>query len=1285
MDKISAFLSAQTDCFEFNLGVFFIFLAALAAVIHFEKKNKTIGWHWFASFAVFQAFFHWSVMLARLLEGAKFPVYMEVVFAAASYLFLGIFVYSWIKGQGRIFAKWVLLIVAALFAISPLFLIGGLAFFQNAIRYSIITPIILTAAALFFVEGVKAKGKAGRCLYVSGAGMLAYMTLVAGYPLHGFIYARPFLTCAFADEPFEGPFRVIQMLSVLAVVVSLWNYLGIREMADVIWPGWKTLRRAGALLVVVVIIVGAIITNFLGGYTQNQLAFENENYLEAVAHNMEYELGDGDDATISLAENPDIRDFFVSSADGKLQKIEAILNNYQESFHLSLCYLMDKNGVVLASSNPFAMDSLVGRAYPEKKYLKQAVSGYAGRDIGYGIHQGFFGYYSARPVFHEKKVIGVVAAKNSLGSALLGIGNPVALVDDEGRLLIANESFYKEYGKDVPSSELLFENSILKKFTGEGYLHIERKLGDGRWRFLIFYSDEIVSYFKLFGRTITLLFVVILMLGGYFMRRFKMSELKIAKNEEKYILAVNGSNDGIWDWNLKTNELYLSSRWKGMIGYLDDELPNVFASFEDRIHPEDHARLFQYVERYMDGKEGKYNIEFRLHHKDGSYRWIMARGEALRDDLGRPYRMAGSHTDITERKNFEMLLEEKSNFLENLIDSIPSPVFYKDAKLRYLGCNAAFEKNIGTSREFVVEKTDYDLLPKDFADTYHKKDLDLMSSPGVQTYETEIRYTDEINHNVIFSKATFEDSKGNLGGIIGVMQDVTEMRRAELSAEKNRERLAVTLRSIGDGVVATDADGRVRILNSVAEELTGWKEAQAIGLHIDNVMKLVNEFTDELVENPAILALREKKKVEMANHTVLISRDGRRFVLEDSAAPIFGIGGTIEGVVIVFRDATERKKLEKLLKESEERFRGIASNIPGMVYRCKNDDEYTMEFISGETVFITGYDVKDFLNNAVRSYSSIIYSEDLAMVRSVINEGASRKRVYDLKYRIVKKGGEISWVHEKGRAVYDDEGAFVCLDGVILDMNREKEAEEKLKEKNEELGRLYNIKSEFTSMVSHELRTPLSAIKEGLAIVSEGVAGKLNHDQYGLIDIARRNVDRLHRMIDSILDFSKLESGHGVMDVKLGDISKTIEGAAKLQEPLVLSHGLSMELHLDTGLPKVLFDEDKMAQVMNNLISNAIKFTKQGKISISAVEFENSILVSIADTGMGISETDMPKLFHKFEQLGLANRITGGTGLGLAISEKIVEQHGGRIWAESEEGKGSKFCFTIPLEVKAKS
>ena len=238
-----------------------------------------------------------------------------------------------------------------------------------------------------------------------------------------------------------------------------------------------------------------------------------------------------------------------------------------------------------------------------------------------------------------------------------------------------------------------------------------------------------------------------------------------------------------------------------------------------------------------------------------------------------------------------------------------------------------------------------------------------------------------------------------------------------------------------------------------------------------------------------------------------------------------------------------------------------------------------------------------------------------------------------------------------------------------------KQAEAKLLE-------LMNVRSEFISTVSHELRTPLTAIKESVGIVLDGTAGPITAEQEKFLDTAKRNVDRLARLINNVLDFQKLESaGNGVgFNIAEHDLNEVVGETASGFVLVAKNKGLELTMDLSPDIPKIRFSKDQITQVLANLINNALKFTEKGKIIVRTQKGNNSVRVSVEDWGPGIRQEDLSKLFKSFSQITTGHeRKTGGSGLGLAISKKIIEGHRGKIDVESVVGQGSTFYFILPI------
>lgn len=254
----------------------------------------------------------------------------------------------------------------------------------------------------------------------------------------------------------------------------------------------------------------------------------------------------------------------------------------------------------------------------------------------------------------------------------------------------------------------------------------------------------------------------------------------------------------------------------------------------------------------------------------------------------------------------------------------------------------------------------------------------------------------------------------------------------------------------------------------------------------------------------------------------------------------------------------------------------------------------------------------------------------------------------------------------------DDVSSNLLVRSICYAIERKK-LEEAVKEAAE-------VKARFVSMVSHDLRIPLSSIKEGISLVLDGLTGAINEEQKKILDIVKSNIDRLSHLSSNVLDFQKLEAGKIEFDMQENDINMLVKEASQTMLPLAENKSLDFILNLADDIPRASFDRDKIIQVLTNLLSNAIKFTEKGGITVTTSRSQDAIQVAVADTGSGIKEEDIPKLFREFAQLSAGAKKQMGIGLGLAICRDIIEQHHGRIWVESEFGRGSTFHFSLPIK-----
>lgn len=402
-----------------------------------------------------------------------------------------------------------------------------------------------------------------------------------------------------------------------------------------------------------------------------------------------------------------------------------------------------------------------------------------------------------------------------------------------------------------------------------------------------------------------------------------------------------------------------------------------------------------------------------------------------------------------------------------------------------------------------------------------------------------------------------------------------------------------------------------------------------------------------------------------------LQADDKQAWLETNKVPLHNSAGEVVGILGTYEDITERRKAERALQVAEERYRTIFENSAVAITMA--DEQERLISWNSFTENMLGMTKKDLYLKPIKSF----YPEgEWERIRT--HDVRQKGMQHHLETRMLKKDGEVIDVDVSLSVLKDAESRVTGSIGVIRDITERVEADRKMKE-------AMDLKSQFISTVSHELRTPLTIIKEDIALIMDGAAGKVKKKQEQILEIAQRNIDRLARLINDVLDFQKLQSGRAKFNMQESYINNAIETVYNTMVKAIKKNGVDLRLALDNTLPKVTYDNDKIIQVLTNLISNAMKFTEKGSITISTRRIENAIRVSVTDTGCGIKEEDLPKLFQQFQQLtSSGGRKTGGTGLGLAISKDIVEKHGGRIWIESEFGKGTTFHFLLPVKTASR-
>lgn len=514
------------------------------------------------------------------------------------------------------------------------------------------------------------------------------------------------------------------------------------------------------------------------------------------------------------------------------------------------------------------------------------------------------------------------------------------------------------------------------------------------------------------------------------------------------------------------------------------------------------------------------------------------------------------------------------------------------------------------------------------------------------------------------------DPTGELVGFAKVTRDLTERREAEERMRQAEERLATTLYSIGDGVLATDEVGRVTVINRVAQELTGWPLDEAIGRPVDEVFNIVNEYTRAEASNPVTRVLAEGKVVGLANHTALIARDGSECPIADSGAPIRDAQGVTRGAVLVFRDVTEERRAEEALRQSEARLRLMIESVRDYAIYMLDPNGRVASWNTGAQA-LKGYSAHEIVGE---HFSRFFTPEDIASGKPVreLEVAAEQGRFEDEAWRVRKDGGRF-WANVVISAVRDGAGQLIGFAKVTRDLTERRHTEEervRLAQAQEAL----RLRDEFLSIASHELKTPLTALQLQLQGILDRAEG-LDERVATKVTKAARAGARLGDLIESLLDVSRIATGAITLDPETFDLVEAARDVAeRLRETATRAR---CDVTVAAERPVVgRSDRMRVEQLVTNLLSNAFKYAAGGPVIVSVARPDGEAVIEVRDSGPGLQEADLQRVFDRFERGSPTSY--GGLGLGLYLARQIAEAHGGTITATNLASGGARFVVRLP-------
>jgi PAS domain S-box-containing protein len=732
----------------------------------------------------------------------------------------------------------------------------------------------------------------------------------------------------------------------------------------------------------------------------------------------------------------------------------------------------------------------------------------------------------------------------------------------------------------------------------------------------------------------------------------KRVDKALRESEEKFSKGFYSSPDIMSLVNLENNKfIEANDNFTRYTGYTRDEvIGHTATELGIWANPEERDRIIRTL--HEQGRVS--NEEIHTRNKSGEIRIGMFSAETVH--IGGELHSITVIVDITERKQVEEALRESEEKLRLMYESATEGIIIADlngiiidaneATVRMNGCNSK-KQLIGRSAfEFIAEK--------DHARAAENLKKTLEQGRGGITEYTILR-EDGSEFPGELSAAIIRDKSGNPTRFVAIIRDITERKQAEEALRESEEKFHKAFRSTPDAIaITTLKDGRFIEVNDSYTRITGFTREEVIGhtsIEMGHWM-----FPED--RNRMLKLLKEEGRFR--NLEVESRHKSGEVRVSQLSAELINIGDE-PCVLAVVNDITERKQSEELLKT-------VSFNSPLGIYIVQDEK---LQYTNPQFQKLTGYSEKELLG---KDLLSLVAIEDSDAVKSSTVFTLQEENPYPCEYRILNKNGQIKWVLQTVSPIHY-QGREAIL-GNLMDITERKYLERKVIEYEE----LSKMKSDLLATVSHELRTPLATIKGYSTMMLDYFSKLTSHEKSDYLKSIDHSTDRLAILVDNLLDTSRMEAGLLKLEKAPASISKLIRGA--VTEARIRDNEHHIVTSLSKKLPKLNIDTKRIRQVLDNLIDNAIKYSPKGTVvTISTRQVDQEFLFRITDQGSGIPAEELSNIFDRMYRI--EQRLSSGVegiGLGLYICRRLVEAHGGRIWVESQLGKGSTAYFTLPID-----
>jgi len=744
----------------------------------------------------------------------------------------------------------------------------------------------------------------------------------------------------------------------------------------------------------------------------------------------------------------------------------------------------------------------------------------------------------------------------------------------------------------------------------------------------------------------------------------KLVEQKLKESEEKYRYISENAYDLITIFDDNFNYEYINEQpYLNLLGYTVDDL--IGKNGVEYLHPDEKEHIIEKFKKVLT--EGRNSVFVRLKHKLGHYIWTVTNGTLFIDKNGNR-KVIATTRDVTDKITAEEDLkksEEKHRLmLENANDLIT--IINQEFKHEYINEKAYFS---------LLGYTNDDLIGQSPLDYLHPDDINKTADILKEGFEKGtamniFRLRDKNGHyHWLESRGkTFVDIDGKRKGLI-ISRDITERKKAEQKLKESEEKYRLISENTDDLILVYNADGILEYMNTETH-------SRILGYNLDKFSD--KSFRDALVheedKETTYTTLKESLNKGNFQHQFRLRHKTGNFLWFEVTGKTFIDNYSNKKILCIARNVDDKRSAEYKIKESEENFRTIAEQafIGTLIIQ---DDK--VEYVNSALLQIFEYSHEEINYWRKKDLIKLIYPEDLQYLREYrkkLRVGESDIKQY-YSYRVFTKYGRIKWIDQFSRPIiYRGKSAEIVT---IMDITEKKRAEQ-------ELIKLNSLKSELLRRTSHELKTPLVSIKGFSDLLLTVHKDKLDDYVLATIHEIKLGCERLENLIKDILKTAELESESVELKKTEEDISFLIKLCVKELQGLIRlrNHNINLEIH-DKLITR--FEPDQIHLVLSNLLNNAIKYTPpNGKIKIKSDQTKDSILISIQDNGIGITNEEKKRLFSQFGKIERYGQgldiISDGSGLGLFITKKIIELHGGKIWVRSKgRSKGSTFYFTLPL------